>query len=135
MKNLVTSLLGIAFVVLGCNIANIMGYSPPTNLQAVAASTVPQPMDHFYGQVKNAKPDTVYQDKIVHDTVPCNHKSQPQKSETVIKQTVIKKTDTSYVPLLWIAEPGEKADSTNHNYTIRKGELCDYKQIISKVCK
>lgn len=133
MKNLVTSLLGIAFVVLGCNIANIMGYSPPTNLQTVAASTVMQPMDHFYGQVKDAKPDTVYKDKPIHDTVPCNHKPQPEK--IVVKRTVIKKTDTSYVPLLYIAEPGVKADSINHDYTIRKGELRDYEQIISKVCK
>ena len=80
MKNLVTTLLGLAFVIVGSTIANTMGYSPPTNLQTVAASTVPQPMDHFYGQVKNAKPDTVYKDSIVHDTVHCNHKPQSAKS-------------------------------------------------------
>lgn len=131
MKNLVTSLLAIAFVIVGSNIANMAGYAPPTNLQTVAASTVPQlPLSSMLNNnVNRANPDTVF----LHDTVPCNHKSQPK--ETVIKRTVIKKTDTSYVPLLWIAEPGEKADSTNHNYTIRKGELCDYKQIISKVCE
>ncbi len=131
MKNLVTSLLGVAFVILGCNIANIMGYDPPTNLQTVAASTVPQlPLSNLLNNnVNSAKPDTVF----LHDTVPCNHKQTPQ--QTIVKRTVIKKTDTSYVPLLWIAEPGVKADSDSCNFTIRKGELCDYKQIISKVCE
>lgn len=133
MKNLVTSLLAIAFVIVGSNIANMAGYAPPTNLQTVAASTVPQlPLSSILNNnVNRANPDTVF----LHDTVSCNHQPQPQKSETVIKRTVIKKTDTSYVPLLYIAEPGVKADSTNHNYTIRKGELSDYKQIISKVCE
>lgn len=135
MKNLVTSLLAIAFVIVGSNIANMAGYTPPTNLQTVAASTVPQlPLSSILNNnVNKTNPDTVHDTIKVEKTVPCNHKSQPIK--TVIKRTVIKKTDTSYVPLLWIAEPGEKADSTNHNYTIRKGELSDYKQIISKVCK
>lgn len=137
MKNLVTSLLGLAFVIVGCNIANIMGYNPPTNLQTVAASTVQQPMDHLFDQVKITNPDTVHDTIKVETPVPCNHKSQPAK--TVIKRTVIKKTDTSYVPLLWIAEPnGDMTDSvtTNtHTYSVRKGELSDVKQIISKVCK
>ena len=108
------------------------GYSPPTNLQTVAASTAPQlPLSPLLNKPANdTKPDTVF----IHDTVSCNHKLQ-SATKTVIKRTVIKKTDTSYVPLLWIAEPGDKTDSINHDYTIRKGELRDYKQIISKVCE
>lgn len=134
MKNLVTSLLAIAFVIVGSNIANMAGYSPPTNLQTVAASTAPQlPLNPMFNNVNKVNPDTVRDTIKIETPVPCNHQLQPTK--TVIKRTVIKKTDTSYVPLLWIAEPGEKADSTNHNYTIRKGELSDYKQIISKVCE
>ena len=133
MKNLVTSLLGLAFVIVGCNIANIMGYNPPTNLQTVAASTVQQPMDHLFGQVNRANPDTVHDTVKVEKTVPCNHKQLPAK--VIVKRTVIKKTDTSYVPLLYIMEPGEKVDSTNHNSTIRKGELNDYIQIASNVHK
>ena len=133
MKNLVTSLLGLAFVIVGCNIANIVGGNPPTNLQTVAASTVQQPMDHLFGQVNRANPDTVHDTVKVEKTVPCNHKQLPAK--VIVKRTVIKKTDTSYVPLLYIMEPGEKVDSTNHNSTIRKGELCDYIQIASNVHK
>ena len=133
MKNLVTSLLGFAFVIVGCNIANIMGYNPPTNLQTVAASTVQQPMDHLFGQVNRANPDTVRDTVKVEAPVACNHKQSPVK--TIVKRTVIKKTDTSYVPLLYIMEPGEKVDSTNHDFTIRKGELRDYIQIASNVCK
>lgn len=133
MKNLVTSLLGLAFVIVGCNIANIVGGNPPTNLQTVAASTVQQPMDHLFDQVKITNPDTVHDTVKVEVTVPCKHKQLPAK--TVVKQTIVKKTDTSYVPLLYIMEPGEKVDSTNHNSTIRKGELCDYIQIASNVHK
>ena len=117
MKNFVTTLLGLAFVILGCNIANVMGYSPPTNLQTVAASTVPQPMDHFYDQVKNTKPDTVYQDKIVHDTVPCNHKPQPVK--TVVKTKIIEKKGISSLPLLYIATPVE-GDDVAYTYNVHK---------------
>ena len=132
MKHLVTTLLGLAFLIVGSNIANMTGYSPPTNLQTVAASTAPQlPLSPLLNKPANdTKPDTVF----IHDTVSCNHKLQ-SATKTVIKRTVIKNTDTSYVPLLWIAEPGDKTDSINHDYTIRKGELCDYKQIISKVCE
>ena len=133
MKNLVTSLLGLAFVIVGCNIANIVDGNPPTNLQTVAASTVQQPMDHLFGQVNRANPDTVHDTIKVEKTVPCNHKQLPAK--VIVKRTVIKKTDTSYVPLLYIMEPGEKVDSTNHNSTIRKGELNDYIQIASNVHK
>lgn len=133
MKNLVTSLLGLAFVIVGCNIANIVGGNPPTNLQTVAASTVQQPMDHLFDQVKITNPDTVHDTVKVEVSVPCKHKQLPAK--TVVKQTIVKKTDTSYVPLLYIMEPGEKVDSTNHNSTIRKGELCDYIQIASNVHK
>ena len=133
MKNLVTSLLGLAFVIVGCNIANIVGGNPPTNLQTVAASTVQQPMDHLFDQVKITNPDTVHDTVKVEVPVPCNHKQLPAK--TIVKRTIIKKTDTSYVPLLYIMEPGEKVDSTNHDFTIRKGELRDYIQIASNVHK
>ena len=34
-----------------------------------------------------------------------------------------------------LAENGDKADSTNHDFAIRKGELRDYIQIASNVCK
>ena len=133
MKNLVTSLLGLAFVIVGCNIANIVDGNPPTNLQTVAASTVQQPMDHLFDQVKITNPDTVHDTIKVKVPVPCKHKQLPAK--TVVKRTIIKKTDTSYVPLLYIMEPGEKVDSTNHDSTIRKGELRDYIQIASNVHK
>ena len=133
MKNLVTSLLGLAFVIVGCNIANIVDGNPPTNLQTVAASTVQQPMDHLFDQVKITNPDTVHDTIKVKVPVPCKHKQLPAK--TVVKRTIIKKTDTSYVPLLYIMEPGEKVDSTNHDFTIRKGELHDYIQIASNVHK
>lgn len=133
MKNLVTSLLGLAFLIVGCNIANIIDGNPPTNLQTVAASTVQQPMDHLFDQVKITNPDTVHDTIKVEVPVTCKHKQLPAK--TVVKQTIVKKTDTSYVPLLYIMEPGEKVDSTNHNSNIRKGELCDYIQIASNVHK
>ena len=133
MKNLVTSLLGLAFLIVGCNIANIVGGNPPTNLQTVAASTVQQPMDHLFDQVKITNPDTVHDTIKVEVSVPCKHKQLPAK--TVVKQTIVKKIDTSYVPLLYIMEPGEKVDSTNHDFTIRKGELRDYIQIASNVHK
>ena len=133
MKNLVTSLLGLAFVIVGCNIANIIDGNPPTNLQTVAASTVQQPMDHLFDQVKITNPDTVHDTIKVEVPVTCKHKQLPAK--TVVKQTIVKKTDTSYVPLLYIMEPGEKVDSTNHDFTIRKGELRDYIQIASNVHK
>lgn len=133
MKNLVTSLLGLAFLIVGCNIANIIDGNPPTNLQTVAASTVQQPMDHLFDQVKITNPDTVHDTIKVEVPVTCKHKQLPAK--TVVKQTIVKKTDTSYVPLLYIMEPGEKVDSTNHDFTIRKGELRDYIQIASNVHK
>ena len=133
MKNLVTSLLGLAFLIVGCNIANIIDGNPPTNLQTVAASTVQQPMDHLFDQVKITNPDTVHDTIKVEVPVTCKHKQLPAK--TVVKQTIVKKTDTSYVPLLYIMEPGEKVDSTNHDSTIRKGELRDYIQIASNVHK
>lgn len=134
MKNLVTTLLGLAFVIVGSNIASMTGCDPPTKLQTVAASTVPQlPLSSMLNNMNRTKPDTVF----VHDTISCTHKSQPIK--TVIKKTVIKKTDTSYVPLLYIAEPsGDMTDSVAINtitYTVRKAELSDAKQMISKVRK
>lgn len=133
MKKLVTTLLGAAFLAIGMNIADLKNVSLPTTVQTVAASTVSQPMDHLLGQMNRANPDTVHDTVKVKVPVPCNHKQLPAK--TIVKRTVIKKTDTSYVPLLYIMEPGEKVDSTNHNSTIRKGELRDYIQIASNVCK
>lgn len=133
MKKLVTTLLGAAFLAIGMNIADLKNVPLPTTVQTVAASTVSQPMDHLLGQMNRANPDTVYDTVKVKVPVPCNHKQLPAK--TIVKRTIIKKTDTSYVPLLYIMEPGEKVDSTNHNSTIRKGELCDYIQIASNVCK
>lgn len=112
MKNIVTSLLGIAFVIVGSNIANLIGYSPPTNLQTAVASTVPQqPLSQLFGSnmCKEAKPDTV----VIRDTVPCNHKSQPVK--TVIKT----KTDVLYSPILYIATPAE-GDDAAYTYDVHK---------------
>ena len=133
MKKLVTTLLGAAFLAIGMNIADLKNVPLPTTVQTVAASTVSQPMDHLFDQVKRANPDTVRDTVKVEVPVPCKHKQLPAK--TVVKRTIIKKTYTSYVPLLYIMEPGEKVDSTNHDFTIRKGELRDYIQIASKVCK
>lgn len=133
MKKLVTTLLGAAFLAIGMNIADLKNVPLPTTVQTVAASTVSQPIDHLFDQVKRANPDTVRDTIKVEVPVPCKHKQLPAK--TVVKRTIIKKTDTSYVPLLYIMEPGEKVDSTNHDFTIRKGELRDYIQIASKVCK
>lgn len=133
MKKLVTTLLGAAFLAIGMNIADLKNVPLPTTVQTVAASTVSQPIDHLFDQVKRANPDTVRDTVKVEVPVPCKHKQLPAK--TVVKRTIIKKTDTSYVPLLYIMEPGEKVDSTNHDFTIRKGELRDYIQIVSKVCK
>lgn len=133
MKKLVTTLLGAAFLAIGMNIADLKNVPLPTTVQTVAASTVSQPIDHLFDQVKRANPDTVRDTVKVEVPVPCKHKQLPAK--TVVKRTIIKKTDTSYVPLLYIMEPGEKVDSTNHDFTIRKGELRDYIQIASKVCK
>ena len=118
---------------IGMNIADLKNVPLPTTVQTVAASTVSQPIDHLFDQVKRANPDTVHDTVKVKVPVPCNHKQLPAK--TIVKRTIIKKTDTSYVPLLYIMEPGEKVDSTNHDFTIRKGELRDYIQIASKVCK
>lgn len=129
MKNLVTTLLGIAFVIVGSNIANLLGYDPPTNLQQVAASTAPQPIDNLLKQIKNTKPEIVRDTIRIERTIPCNHKQQPAK--TIVKRTIVKKTDTSYVPLLYIVE-GDKADSLGHA-SVRKGELRDYLKITSKV--
>ena len=133
MKKLVTTLLGAAFLAIGMNIADLKNVPLPTTVQTVAASTVSQPIDHLFDQVKRANPDTVRDTVKVKVPVPCNHKQLPAK--TIVKRTIIKKTDTSYVPLLYIMEPGEKVDSTNHNSTIRKGELRDYIQIASNVHK
>ena len=147
MKKLVITLLGAAFLTIGMNIADLKNVPLPTTVQTVAASTVQQPMDHLFGQVNRANPDTVHDTVRVEKPVPCNHKQLPAK--VIVKRTVIKKTDTSYVPLLYIMEPGEKVDSTgekvdstgekvdstNHNSTIRKGELNDYIQIASNVHK
>lgn len=133
MKKLVTTLLGAAFLAIGMNIADLKNVPLPTTVQTVAASTVSQPMDHLLGQMNRANPDTVHDTVKVKVPVPCNHKQLPAK--TIVKRTIIKKTDTSYVPLLYIMESGEKVDSTNHNSTIRKGELRDYIQIASNVCK
>lgn len=133
MKKLVITLLGAAFLTMGMNIADLKNVPLPTTVQTVAASTVQQPMDHLFGQVNRANPDTVHDTVRVEKPVPCNHKQLPAK--TIVKRTVIKKTDTSYVPLLYIMEPGEKVDSTNHDSTIRKGELRDYIQIASNVRK
>lgn len=133
MKKLVTTLLCAAFLAIGMNIADLKNASIPTTVQTVAASTVSQPIDNLFSQMNRANPDTVHDTVKVKVPVPCNHKQLPAK--TIVKHTVIKKTDTSYVPLLYIMEPGEKVDSTNHNYTIRKGELCDYIQIVSNVHK
>ena len=133
MKKLVTTLLGAAFLMIGINIADLKNVPLPTTVQTVAASTVSQPIDHLFDQVKRANPDTVRDTVKVEVPVPCKHKQLPAK--TIVKRTTIKKTDTSYVPLLYIVESGEKVDSTNHDFTIRKGELRDYIQIASKVCK
>lgn len=133
MKKLVTTLLGAAFLAIGMNIADLKNVPLPTTVQTVAASTVSQPMDHLFGQMNRANPDTVHDTVKVKEPVPCNHKQLPAKA--IVKRTIIKKTDTSYVPLLYIMEPGEKVDSTNHNSTIRKGELRDYIQIASNVHK
>ena len=133
MKKLVTTLLGAAFLAIGMNIADLKNIPLPTTVQTVAASTVSQPMDHLFGQMNRANPDTVHDTVKVKVPVPCNHKQLPAKA--IVKRTIIKKTDTSYVPLLYIMEPGEKVDSTNHNSTIRKGELRDYIQIASNVHK
>ena len=115
------------------NIADLKNVPLPTTVQTVAASTVSQPMDHLFGQMNRANPDTVHDTVKVKVPVPCNHKQLPAKA--IVKRTIIKKTDTSYVPLLYIMEPREKVDSTNHNSTIRKGELRDYIQIASNVHK
>lgn len=133
MKKLVTTLLGAAFLAIGMNIADLKNVPLPTTVQTVAASTVSQPIDHLFDQVKRANPDTVRDTVKVEVPVPCKHKRLSAK--TVVKRTIIKKTDTSYVPLLYIMEPGEKVDSTNHDFTIRKGELHDYIQIASNVHK
>lgn len=115
MKNLVTTMLGLAFFIVGCNIANIMGYSPPSNLQTVAASTVPQqPLSKLLNNMNCANPE------IVHDTIrvqdSCNHKPQPVK--TVVK-TVKSKKDTLLVPLLFIATPVE-GDSVEYAYNVHR---------------
>lgn len=113
MKNLVTSLLAIAFVIVGSNIANMAGYSPPTNLQTVAASTVPQlPLSNLLNNNMNkANPDTV-RDTI---TVSCNH--QPQSEKVVVKTKVIKEKGISSLPLLYIATPVE-GDSVDYAYDV-----------------
>lgn len=133
MKKLVITLLGAAFLAIGMNIADLKNTPLPTTVQTVAASTVQQPMNHLFGQVNRANPDTVHDTIKVEVPVACNHKQSSVK--TIVKRTTIKKTDTSYVPLLYIVEYGEKVDSTNHNSTIRKGELRDYIQIASNVHK
>lgn len=114
MKNLVTSLLAIAFVIVGSNIANMAGYSPPTNLQTVAASTAPQlPLSSMLNNVNKANPDTV------HDTVtvPCNHK--PQSERIVVKTKIVKEKGISSLPLLYIATPVE-GDSVDYAYNVHR---------------
>lgn len=114
MKNLVTSLLAIAFVIVGSNIANMAGYSPPTNLQTVAASTAPQlPLGSMLNNVNKANPDTV------HDTVtvPCNHK--PQSERIVVKTKIVKEKGISSLPLLYIATPVE-GDSVDYAYNVHR---------------
>ena len=133
MKKLVITLLGAAFLVVGMNIADLKNVPLPTTVQTVAASTVQQPMDHLFDQVKHANPDTVRDTVKVEVSVPCKHKQLPAK--TIVKRTRMKRGETSYVRLLYIMEPGEKVDSTNHDFTIRKGELRDYIQIASNVRK
>ena len=133
MKKLVTTLLGAAFLAIGMNIADLKNVPLPTTVQTVAASTVSQPMDHLLGQMNRANPDTVHDTVKVKVPVPCNHKQLPAK--TIVKRTIIKKTDTSYVPLLYVMESREKVVSTNHDSPTRKGELRDYIQIASNVRK
>lgn len=114
MKNLVTSLLAIAFVIVGSNIANMAGYTPPTNLQTVAASTVPQlPLSSILNNTNKANPDTV------HDTVsvPCNHQSQPER--VVVKTKIVKEKGISSLPLLYIATPVE-GDSVDYAYNVHR---------------
>ena len=114
MKNLVTSLLAIAFVIVGSNIANMAGYSPPTNLQTVAASTAPQlPLNSMFNNANKANPDTV------HDTVtvPCNHK--PQLERVVVKTKIVKEKGISSLPLLYIATPVE-GDSVDYAYDVHR---------------
>lgn len=114
MKNLVTSLLAIAFVIVGSNIANMAGYTPPTNLQSVAASTVPQlPLNSIFNNMNRANPDTV------HDTVsvPCNHK--PQSEKVVVKTKIVKEKGISSLPLLYIATPVE-GDSVGYAYDVHR---------------
>ena len=114
MKNLVTSLLAIAFVIVGSNIANMAGYSPPTNLQTVAASTVSQlPLNSMFNNVNKANPDTVH-DTI---TVPCNHKPQPER--VVVKTKIVKEKGISSLPLLYIATPVE-GDSVDYAYDVHR---------------
>ena len=114
MKNLVTSMLGLAFFIVGCNIANIMGYSPPSNLQAVAASTVSQqPLSNLLNNMNRAKPEVVHDTIHVQDS--CNHK--PQLVKTVVKKIVKSKKDTLYVPLLFIATHVE-GDSVDYAYNV-----------------
>lgn len=114
MKNFVTSLLGLVFLIVGCNIANVMGYSPPTNLQTVAASTVPQlPLSNMLNNKIGANPDTT----VVHDTVPCTHKQQPVK--TVVKTKIVEKKGISSLPLLYIATPVE-GDDVAYTYDVHK---------------
>lgn len=117
MKNLVNAMLGLVFFVVGCNIANIVGYDPPSNLQTVAASTVTQQnVNHLFDNIKHNEKTNP---EVVHDTVhvqtPCNHKLQPVK--TVVKNIVKSKKDTLYVPLLFIATPVE-GDSVDYAYNV-----------------
>ena len=113
MKNLVTSLLGLAFLIVGTNIANMGGDGIPSNLQTVAASTVSQlPLSPMLNNnVKDIKPDTV------RDTVQvsCNHKPQPAK--TVVKTKIVEKKGISSLPLLYIATPVE-GDSVDYAYNV-----------------
>lgn len=117
MKNIVNTMLGLVFFVVGCNIANIVGYDPPSNLQTVAASTVTQQnMNHLFDNIKHNEkinPDTL------HDTIyvkkSCNHKQKPVK--TTVKTIIKSKKDTLYVPLLFIATPVE-GDSVDYAYNV-----------------
>jgi len=119
MKNLVTSLLGLAFLIVGTNIANMGSDGIPTNLQTVAASTVPQlPLSSVLNNNMNrTNPDTVHDTTRVEVPVPCNH--QPQSVKTVVKTKIIEKKGISSLPLLYIATPVE-GDSVDYAYNVHR---------------
>mgnify|MGYP006927002620 FL=1 len=117
MKKLVITLLGAAFLTIGMNIADLKNAHLPTTVQTVAASTVQQPIDHLFGQVKCANPDTVHDTVTVEKAVPCNHKQPPVK--TVVKTKIVEKKGISSLPLLYIATPVE-GDDVAYTYDVHK---------------